>query len=127
MVGVVSGRSPSSSSEEACSSRSSRSGPIRVLRVCIASVVSLPLVSVGEVSEWGAHLSICWTPGCWLTVAKVLLIIVEGWSVRWRIVWSLHTLNACWPCTVWPVSGSMMVSFVEVCVRGNGSGSLVVR
>ena len=51
MVGVVSGRSPSSSSEGACSGRSSRPGPIRVLRVCIASDVSLPLVNVLEVSE----------------------------------------------------------------------------
>ena len=51
VVDVVWGMSASSSSEEACSNRSSRPGPIRVLRVCMASDVSLPLVSVPEVSE----------------------------------------------------------------------------
>ena len=51
MVDVVWGMLASSSPDEACSNRSARPDPERVLRACIASAVSLPLVSVLEVSE----------------------------------------------------------------------------
>ena len=50
VVDVVWGVLTSSYPDEACSNRSSRPDPIRILRACIASDVSLPLVNVLEVS-----------------------------------------------------------------------------
>ena len=126
VVDVVLGCSHSSS-EEACSRRGQRPGPVRALRMCIASGVSLPLVSVGDVSEGWSLRSLVSASGCWFRVAGALRVAVIGWSVRWRIIWDLHALKACWPCTVWPVSGSMTTSFVELRVRGNGNGSLAIR
>ena len=49
VFGVVVVFSAVSSSEVHCSSRDCWNGPVRALRVCIASGVSLPLESVGDV------------------------------------------------------------------------------
>ena len=55
-----------SAAGEACARRGWRLGPIRALRVCMASDVSLPLESVGdELSQWLlcsdlASLCFCW-------------------------------------------------------------------
>ena len=68
VVDVVLGCSHSSS-EEACSRRGPRPGPVRALRMCIASGVSLPLVSVGDVSEgWSLHFRL-----------RVGLLVQSGW------------------------------------------------
>ena len=45
-----------SAAGEACAKKGWRLGPIRALRVCVASDVSLPLASAGEVlSQWLLH------------------------------------------------------------------------
>ena len=49
-----------SSSEDVCSNKECRQGPIRALLVCMASDVSLPLVCVGDVLfEWLLSRSLC--------------------------------------------------------------------
>ena len=119
-----------SSSDEVCSRRSSRAGPVRVRRVCIASGVSLPLESVLEVSASLCPESSCLSGGCWLSVIKVSRMVLVGWSVRCFIMWRLHVSNACSPCTVCPVSGSIMASFVDVRLRGKGKAfvcTLLIR
>ena len=74
-----------SSSEDACSNKECRQGPIRALLVRMASDVSLPLVCVGDVLfEWLHSMSLC-VIGCGAAgvggfCAKVLGLSSARWS-----------------------------------------------
>ena len=80
---------------EASSRRRCRLGPIRALRVCMASDVSLPLVKVGDVlSEWLLCSSVS-ASFCWTALFDALRVAVFGSSVRCRIMWFLQRAKAC--------------------------------
>ena len=74
-----------SSSEDGCSNKECRQGPIRALLVCMASDVSLPLVCVGDVLfEWLLSMSLyvvgCGAAGVGWLCAKVLGLSSARWS-----------------------------------------------
>ena len=80
---------------EASSRRRCRLGPIRALRVCMASDVSLPLVRIGGVlSEWLFCSSVS-ASFCWTALVDALRVAVFGSSVRCRIMWFLQRAKAC--------------------------------
>ena len=80
---------------EASSRRRCRLGPIRILRVCMASDVSLPLVRVGDVlSEWLFCSSVS-ASFCWTALVDALRVAVFGSSIRCRIMWFLQRAKAC--------------------------------
>ena len=68
---------------EACARRGWRLGPIRALRVCMASDVSLPLESVeDELSQWllsSDSASLCF---CWEALSNAVEVVVFDSSVR---------------------------------------------
>ena len=73
-----------SSSEDVCSNKECRQGPIRALRVCMASDVSLPLVCLGDVLfDWLFSSSLS-AIGCGAAEVGGLCAIVLGLSsARW--------------------------------------------
>ena len=80
---------------EASPRRRCRLGPIRALRVCMASDVSLPPVRIGDVlSEWLLCSSVS-ASFCWTALFDALRVAVFGSSVRCRIMWFLQRTRAC--------------------------------
>ena len=73
-----------SPSEDVCSKKDCRQGPIRAVRVCMASDVSLPLVCVGDVVfEWLFSPSLS-AIGCGAAEVGGLCALVLGLSsARW--------------------------------------------
>ena len=124
-----------SSPDEFSAKRDCRPGPIRILRVCISSLVPLPSESVGDElpvrqcsSSASSSVSMLCSPSKsaiagWATMRGVLDLLRVVVSVRCCIMKFLHRSRACWPYTVFPVTGSIIASLagLRVCVSGNGS------
>ena len=127
-VGVVSGVSWSSSSDDACSTRSTSASFVRWRLRFVVSGVSLPLESVLESSSsirgGGSSVSSWSSGGRWFSTIRASRVVLVGWSVRCSIMCLLHVSSACSPCTMFPVAGSIIASFVEERLPGKGKAFL---
>ena len=127
-VGVVRGVSWSSSSDDACSTRSTSASFVRWRLRFVVSGVSLPLESVLESSSsmrgGGSSMSSWSSEGWWFSTIRALRVVLFGWSVRCSIMCFLNVSSACSPCTMFPDAGSITASFVEERLPGKGKAFL---